>query len=36
MTRNELLFAPAMPGDEVAYLALHHAFVLYLEAVKAP
>jgi hypothetical protein len=36
MTRNELLFAPALPGDEVAYLALHHAFVLYLAPVKTP
>ena len=36
MTKNELLFAPALEGDEAAYLALHHAFVLYLEGVKAP
>jgi hypothetical protein len=36
MTKNELLFAPALEGDEVAYLALHHAFMLYLETVKAP
>jgi serine/threonine protein kinase len=36
MTRNGLQFAPALAGDEVAYLALHHAFVRYLEAVKAP
>jgi serine/threonine protein kinase len=36
MTKNGLLFAPALEGDEVAYLALHHAFVLYLETVKAP
>ncbi len=36
MTKNELGFAPALEGDEIAYLALHHAFVLYLETVKAP
>ncbi len=36
MTEKELLFAPALPGDEVTYLALHHAFVLYLEDAKAP
>jgi hypothetical protein len=35
MTKNELLFAPALEGDEVAYLALHHALALYLETVKA-
>ena len=36
MTKNELLFAPALEGDEIAYLALHHALVLYLHVVKAP
>jgi hypothetical protein len=35
MTREGLRFAPALPGDEAGYEALHRAFVAYFAAVQA-
>lgn len=35
MTRQGLLFAPAVPGDEAAYLAVHRALAAYDQALLA-